>query len=136
MPLSGWERVGREDPYYKICLKASTAGGSLVGLAVGAWGGPVGLPAGLAAGTVLGFAAGYVACPYLAPGIKQKFPLGGLLSDAETTSAAEAMGRYAGVSDATGAIRLLAVARAWSKGAPAAPACANPAFVARQLLRT
>jgi hypothetical protein len=109
--MFGWEKVSREDPYYQGCVAASTLGGALSGGMVGAAAGGVGVLPGVAAGTALGFGAGYLACPYLAPLIRRKLETGAELSSSEVKAAAHAMSRYAGVSSASDAVKLLAVTR-------------------------
>ena len=133
MPLTGWEKVSREDEVYKACLTVSTAGGAIVGGMTGSFLGPAGTVSGYLGGAAWGFAAGYLACPFLVPPIKSKIERRLDLSEAEVREAAEAMGRYALVSDAGSALRLLAVVIEHT-GKPGAQACPTPQFVARQLL--
>ncbi len=139
MPLEGWERVKRDDEYYKACTVATTAVGAIAGLAVGASGAP--LTGGLSvpvvgiAGALLGFGAGYLLCPYLAPVIKKKIETGASMTPTEISSAAEAMGRYAGVHSAGDAIQLLAlVKRSAATASFEQQACIDPRSTAKSLL--
>jgi hypothetical protein len=137
MELFGWERTSRSDPYYKACMVGAVAAGGLSGKIVGAMASvPTGgasfilVPAGLA----LGFVTGYMACPYLAPSIRQRVEAGMSLSEAEVRKAAESMGRYAQVRDASEAVTLLLIARRLAGDARGAQCTVNGAFAARQLL--
>jgi len=115
MPF-GWEKVSRDSEEYKGCVAAVTGVGGVAGLIVGAAGSP--LTAGTsvaalgAAGVGMGFITGYLACPYLAPKVKKKLLDGAELSDLEAKNAAQAMGRYALVSDAKSATQLVSQIRA------------------------
>jgi hypothetical protein len=135
MTLSGWERVSRADPVYKACLIVSTAGGAIAGGATGTILGPAGTLGGYAGGAAWGFAAGFLLCPYLAPAIKRKLEMGDVFGEADLRNAAEAMGRYAGVTQANEALRLLAVVRR-ARLSPRSPVCGSPRLVARHLLAT
>ena len=135
MTLFGWERVSRDGPVYKACLTVSTAGGAIAGGATGTILGPAGTLGGYAGGATWGFAAGYLVCPYLAPAIKRKLELGDVLGEADLRHAVEAMERYAGVTQANEALRLLAVVRS-ARLPPRSPVCRNPRVVARQVLAT
>jgi hypothetical protein len=135
MPLLGWERVSRDNPDYKACLAVTTAGGAIVG---GATGSPLLLPgvmAGYAAGAAWGLAIGYLACPYLAPAVRQKIQAGAALSDLELRSASEAMGQYAGVSNASDAIKLVRLVKGARAPRTVQP-CMDPRIAAKQLLKT
>ena len=56
-----------------------------------------------------------------------------VLTDVDLRSAAEAMGRYAGVARADEALRLLALVRS-RRLQPGRATCAGPSLVARRLL--
>ena len=134
MTLFGWERVSRSDPVYQACLTVSTAGMAILGGAAGSFLGPPGTVSGYAGGAAWGFAAGYAICPYLAPAIKRKLELREVLTETDLRNAAEAMGRYAGVTQASEALRLLALVRS-ARIPPRSAVCANPRLVARQILK-
>jgi hypothetical protein len=135
--LFGWEKVERTNPYYKGCLTASVAAGFAAGNIVG---GSASVPTGglsflaVPAGLAGGFAAGYVVCPYLAPGIRRKIEAAIPLSELEVRSAAESLGMYAGLRDASQAIRLLSIVRLQPRAGKTASQCADPATTAQQLL--
>lgn len=135
MSLSNWEKVSRSDPGYKACLTGTTAALSVVGGMTGAAAGGLGAVPGYAAGALYGFIAGYLACPYLVPLIRGKIESGEILSEYEMRSAAESMGRYAQLSGAPDAVRLLAMIRQGQPKRLGSPACVHPAYVAQQLLR-
>ena len=134
MPLSEWEKVSRDDPYYKVCTVVTTAAGAIVGSATGSVLGPAGTVSGAAGGAAWGLAAGYLACPYLVPAIRKKIENGMALSDHEITSAAEAMGRYTGVHQASDAVKLVAVVKHIAGGQRRTLASRAPALTAKQLL--
>lgn len=133
MPLLGWDRVGREDANYKACIAVTSAAGAVIGGATGSFLGPVGTVGGYAGGAAWGFAAGFLACPYLVPAIKRKVEDGLFMSDAEVRSAAEAMGRYANLTQAADAVRLIGLLKG-ARLPSTVVECANPSFVAKQLL--
>lgn len=134
MPLLGLERISRADPVYKACVTAATAGGAIIGGATGSILGPAGSVGGYFGGAAWGFSAGYLACPYLAPKIKQKFELGQSLTDQEVSSAARAMSNYAKISAAKDVLKLVSIVRAQSTRKGSAPVCGNPTFGAKRLL--
>ena len=138
MGLFGWERVERDDDYYKVCLAGSTAAGFVAGVitagaAAPATGGTSFL-VGPKSGTAIGFAAGYLACPYLAPFIRRKIEDNVPLSRAEVLPAAEALGLYAGVKDANDALRLLAMVRTQANKSESLAQCDDPVRTAHKLL--
>ena len=122
--MFGWEKVDRNDDYYKACLVGTTAIGAVSGLLTGAPTGP-GAVVTTAAGGVLGFTVGYLACPYLAPQIRKKIEGGLALNEGEIKSAAHAMSRYAGVSKAGDAVKLLAVTRSQRHASSGNPSAAS-----------
>lgn len=138
MNLLGWENVDRSDIYYRACMVATTAAGGAAGIIVG---GVSSVPtAGMSfslvpAGLALGLAAGYLACPYLAPRIKKKLEMGVPLADHDVRPAVEALAAYAGIRNASDAVKLLAIVRAQSPGARLSSRCDNPAFAAQRLLK-
>ncbi len=134
MGLVGWERVGRNDQSYKACVAVTTAGGAIAGGVTGSFLGPAGTLTGYAGGAAWGLTIGYLACPYLVPALKRKIESSMPLSEAEVRSAAEAMGRYAGVREATDAVRLLGMVRTCDPSRRIGGACGDPAATARQLL--
>lgn len=141
MGLTSWERVGANDPAYKACMAGTVGLGAVAGIIAGSAGaaGTAGaltpfMPALMLKGAALGFAAGYFACPFLAPAIRRKFELGQPLDVLEVRTAAEAMGKYAGVNSAPEAVKLVAMARGLAAGARGQPVCAAPAQAARDLL--
>lgn len=134
MQLLGWEKVGRDNSNYKACLAATTAAGYVIG---GATGSPMlvpGIAAGSAAGAAWGFAAGYLLCPYLVPAVKRKIESGLPMTEADVRNAAEAMGKYASVRDATDALKLVHFVKSLSPSGPRTLSCHNPADYARSLL--
>lgn len=137
MPLDGWESVDRSDSDYKACVALMTAGGAVIGTAVGALAsvptGGTSLLAGPASGALWGFVAGYLACPYLAPAVRRKIEAGSMLTDSEVRSAADAMSTYAGVGRASEAVRLLSMVRG-SAHSSGAKRCVDPRSVAHHLL--
>lgn len=135
MALFGWERVGRNNSDYKACLAATTATGAIVGGATGSVVPVAGTVAGYAGGALWGLAAGYLACPYLVPAIKNKIEKGMHLTDSETRSAAEAMGTYVGIRDASEAVKLVALVKTTRNRKMNVPACTSANSVAKQLLR-
>lgn len=135
MSLLGWETVGRDDPDYTACVVVTSAAGSIVGGATGSFLGPVGTVGGYAGGGAWGFAIGYLACPYLVPAVKRKIESGLQLSDTEVRSAAEAMGRYAQVTKASDALRLVSFVKSLPPTSNASSTCTNPSLVAKQMLR-
>jgi hypothetical protein len=131
MPLFDWEKVSRSNPYYKACLTGLTAGGAILGGAVTA---PVGAaPVGYVSGAGLGLAIGYLACPYIAPRLKEKLDLGDTLQHDDIASAVEAMHRYVGVKSANEAVKLVAIARANITYPASPPLCTTPQRLAKQL---
>lgn len=134
MALLGWQRVSRDDPYYEGCLAGSSVGGVAIGATMGSFVVPgIGTFTAGVAGLAIGFAAGYVACPFLAPGLRRKIEGNLQMSAIELNEAAEAMGRYAGVGNASEAIKLVAI----SKAAPIPqrpPLCRDPRADAQKLL--
>ena len=135
MPLLGWEKVSRESSDYKACVGVTTAAVAIVGGATGSVVPGAGTLAGYAGGALWGFAAGYLVCPYLAPAVKRKIEKGMPLAENEVRSAAEAMGNYAGVSNASEAVKLVAMVKSMSDRKSAAKVCSNPAILAKDLLR-
>ncbi len=135
MGLFGWEKVSRDDPVYLACLAGTTATGTAIGSAMGSMTLPgIGTVAGFGWGTALGFVAGYLTCPYLAPSIKRKLEIEDVLSEAELSSAAEAMSQYANVSQAEEALRLIAIVRSAGFQGKSRPICESPPEMARSLL--
>jgi len=134
MGLFGWETVSRDDPSYKACLTATTGGGAIVGGMTGSFLGPAGTIAGYAGGAAWGFGLGYLACPYVPPLVKKKIESGFSLSDSEIRSAADAMSRYAGVQQASDAVKLVALVKSNARAKLGGEVCRDPARTARQLL--
>ena len=134
MRLLGWDTVGRDDPNYKACASLATAIGAVAGGATGSFLGPAGTVAGYAGGAAWGLAGGYLACPYLVPALKRKIESGMPLTNAEVRSAAEALGQYARVRQATDAVKLLAMVRISCRTGVGSSSCHSPALTARQLL--
>jgi hypothetical protein len=135
MPLLGWENVSRDDPDYKLCVKASVAAGTVIGGVTGSMAMGTGTIPGALAGSLWGLALGYLACPYVAPAVRRKIESAMPLSDADVRSAAEAMAQYAGVKQASDALKLLALVKCTRRETrPAAGACNDPRRTAQQLL--
>lgn len=137
MGLLGWEKVSRSDDDYKACVVAVSAGGTIAGLVVGSAGAPLtagaSVPVVGAAGAALGFVVGYLACPYLAPRVRDKLTGGVSLSQNEVQDAAEAMAQYANIKDAKTALRLLASVRRDAVTTNANWKCLDPASQARKI---
>ena len=134
MPLEGWEKVNRDDPYYKACMTVTAAAGAIVGGATGSILGPAGTVGGYAGGVAWGFAAGYLACPYLVPAVRKKIEDGLALNDQEVAAAADAMGRYANVAHAVDAVKLVAVVRRVGGASRQPRLAALPDAAAKRLL--
>jgi len=114
-------------------MVVSSAAGAVLGGATGSFLGPAGTVAGYLGGSAWGFAAGYLACPYLVPAVRRKIEAGSFMTDFEARSAAEAMGRYAGVNRAVEALRLVSLVKG-ARVSPRVSVCLNPSFVAKQIL--
>lgn len=134
MPLTGWEKVTRDSEAYKACLAVSTAGGAVIGMATGSIVPGGGTIAGFAGGAFWGFISGYLACPYLAPAIKKKLELGNGLTSLETRSAAEAMSKYANVTEASDAVKLVRIVKETKVDMSKKSVCHSPTAIARNLL--
>lgn len=134
MPLLHWERVGRDDADDKACLAVSVAGGAVAGAIPGSLVPVAGTVAGYAGRAAWGFVFGCLACPSLAPAIRRKLDQRVPLNDLAVRAAAEAMGRYAGVTQAPAALKLVRLARTANGGATTVRTCGDPAAVARQIL--
>ena len=138
MPFADWEKVSRSSDDYKICLVGTTAVGAVGGMAVGAFTvNPLGVLGGGVGGALLGLGFGYIACPYLAPLVKRKIMNGERMDETEVRTAAEAMSRYAGISNAEDSVRLLARVRQSlpsAKNIANRPVCQSPQATAQMLL--
>ena len=103
MPFN-WEKVSRDSEEYQVCSAAMIGGGFLAGGAVGGAGAALtaglSVPALYAAGGALGWAVGYIACPYIAPKVKEKLTVGHKLTQNETQNAVEAMYKNSGAAKA------------------------------------
>ncbi|WP_019668333.1 hypothetical protein [Eudoraea adriatica] len=135
MPLFNWEKVDRNNPHYKTCVKATTAAGAVAGMATGSVIPVAGTAAGFLGGAFWGFVGGYLACPYLVPAIKKKIEQDIPLTNYEIKSATEAMGSYAGLSSAPDAIKLLALVKSSKKSGTISSMCSNPNYIAKQILK-
>ena len=135
MSLFGWEKVSRNDSDYKTCVQVTTAVGVVAGMATGAPALAPGVLAGAAAGAFWGFVGGYLACPYLVPVLKRKLELGQPLTQVELKSAAEAMGKYANVKNASEAIKLVALTKTTKINAACSMSCSNPNQTAMLILK-
>ncbi len=131
MALLNWEKVDRSDPAYKACVTVSTAAGAIVG---GATTAPLGALPGVLGGAAWGLAAGYVLCPFIVPAVRRKLEDGSAFTDAEVRAAAEGLGRYAALSQASDAVSLLGILRVYATREGSVPACRSPVNAARQIL--
>ena len=135
MSLFNWEKVDRNNSDYKACVKRTTGVGAVAGMIYGSVLPGAGNLAGFASGALYGFVAGYLACPYLAPVIKKKIEQSMPLTQVEIKSAAEAMGSYAGLSNAPDAIKLVALVKSSKNTSSTSSMCSNPRYTAKLILK-
>ena len=135
MSLFNWEKVDRNNPYYKACVRGKTGVGAVHGMIYGSVLPGAGNLAGFASGALYGFVAGYLTCPYLAPVIKKKIEQNWPLTQVEIKSAVETMGSYAGLPSAPDAIKLVAQVKSSKNNSSTSSMCSNQNYTAKLILK-